>query len=72
MDYTGRRLRYIGFIKRKNARIAYKQKAINLYKAYQKTGNADKFMEKNIELLEATLGVDQKENEIKYRSQGHA
>ena len=57
-NYSSRRKRYISFLKRKNATIEYKTKALNAYKAYQKTGNAERFLEKNIDLLEKTLDID--------------
>ena len=61
VNYSSRRKRYISFLKRKNATIEYKTKALNAYRAYQKSGNADKFMEKNIELLEETLNIDRQQ-----------
>ena len=61
INYSLRRKRYIAFLKRKNATIEYKTKALNAYRAYQKSGNADKFMEKNIELLEKTLNIDREQ-----------
>ncbi len=60
-NYIQRRKRYISFLKRKNATIEYKTKALNAYKAYQKSGNSDEFMKKNIELLEETLKIDRKQ-----------
>lgn len=55
--YRDTRLRYITFLKKQNSKIEYKTKALNLMKAYDRTGNADIFLEKNIDLLEAALGV---------------
>ncbi len=67
LNYQNRRRRFINFLRKKNAIVKYKEKALNTYKAYQKTGNADEFMKKNILFLEETLGIDQKqlEDEIK-------
>ncbi len=61
VDYDKRRKRYINFLKKKNATIEYKTKALNAFRAYKMTGNADKFMEKNISILEETLDVDRKQ-----------
>lgn len=55
--YKATRNRYITFLRRTNAKVEYKTKALNLMKAYERTGNSDTFMEKNIELLEALLDV---------------
>jgi len=57
-DFSKRRRRFIGLIKRVNAKIEYKTKALNSYKAYLRTGNAEKFLEDNVELLERTLVND--------------
>ncbi len=57
-NFSSRRKRYISFLKRKNATIEYKTKALNAYRTYLETGNSDKFLEKNIELLEQTLDID--------------
>lgn len=57
-DFIRRRKRFIGFVARKNVTIEYKTKALNYWRAYKATGNADKFMEKNIELIEESLAVD--------------
>ncbi len=57
-DFQKRRKRFIGFVARKNVTIEYKTKALNYWRAYKATGNADKFMEKNIELIEESLEVD--------------
>lgn len=56
--FNRRRKNYISFIRKTNAKIEYKTKALNSYKAYLKTGNADKYLEENIELLEQTLKKD--------------
>lgn len=62
-DFQHRRKRFISFIARKNITIEYKTKALTHWRAYKATGNADKFMEKNIELLEESLEVDR--NQVK-------
>ncbi len=60
-DFQNRRKRFIGFLQKKNATIEYKTKALNYWRAYKATGNSDKFMEKNIELLEETLDIDRQQ-----------
>ena len=65
INYNMRRKRYISFLKRKNATIEYKTKALNSYRAYLNTGNAEEFMKKNIDLLEATLEIDRGQVEDK-------
>ena len=62
-DYSSRRKWYIGFLKNKNATIEYKTKAINAFRAYKNSGNAEEFMEKNIEILEETLEIDRQQIE---------
>lgn len=57
-DFAHRRKRFIGFVKRKNVTIEYKTKALNYWRAYKETGNAEQFMEKNISLIEESLDVD--------------
>ncbi len=57
-DFKHRRKRFISFLAKKNVAIEYKTKALSHWRAYKATGNADKFMEKNIELLEESLEVD--------------
>jgi hypothetical protein len=59
--FTDTRARYIGFLRKTDAKIEYKAKAIESYKAYLKSGNADKFLEDNISLLEKTLLNDIKQ-----------
>lgn len=60
-DFNKRRNRYIDFLKRKNMTIKYKTNALHAYRAYQKSGNAHKFLEKNIELLEKSLESDRQQ-----------
>lgn len=60
-DFEHRRQRFISFIKRKNATIEYKTKALNYWRAYKATGNAEKFMEKNIDLIEESLDIDRQQ-----------
>lgn len=61
--YRDTRLRYITFLRKQNSKIEYKTKALNLMKAYDRTGNADTFLEKNIDLLEAALDVTRRNYE---------
>lgn len=61
INFVNRRKRFIGFLRKKNVTIEYKTKALNYWRAYKETGNADKFMEKNIELLEESLEVDRQQ-----------
>lgn len=58
ISFKQRRRRYIAFLKRKNATVEYKTKALKAYRAYQASGNAEEFMIKNIEFLEEQLGID--------------
>lgn len=58
IDFQRRRRRYIAFLQRKNVMVEYKTKALNAYRAYQKTGNSDEFMKQNILFLEESLNVD--------------
>lgn len=60
-DFANRRKRFIGFVQRKNVTIEYKTKALNYWRAYKNTGNAEEFMEKNIDLIEKSLDVDRKQ-----------
>lgn len=63
IDYKNRRKRYIGFLKNKNATIEYKTKAVQAMRAYKNTGNSDKFLERNIELIEESLEIDRNQIE---------
>lgn len=60
-DFQKRRKRFIAFLRKKNATIEYKTKALQTWRAYKATGNADKFMEKNIELIEESLDIDRQQ-----------
>ena len=55
INFTNTRKRFISFLVKENASIEYKVKAINAMKAYKNTGNADKFIEENLDILENTL-----------------
>lgn len=57
-DFKHRRKRFIGFLVRKNVSVEYKTKALTHWRAYKATGNSEKFMEKNIDLLEEALEID--------------
>lgn len=62
-DYKQRRQRFIAFLKKKNATIEYKTKAAAAMRAYKNTGNADMFVDRNLELITESLNIDRQQVE---------
>ena len=61
IDYMLRRKRFITFITKQNTKIEYRTKALNAYRAYLNTGNAEKLLKDNVDIMSETLH----ENRIK-------
>ena len=55
IDFMRRRKRFITFLAKQNTKIEYRTKALNAYRAYLNTGNAEKLVKDNVDILSETL-----------------
>ncbi len=55
IDYMKRRKRFIMFITKQNTRIEYRTKALNNYRSYLNTGNSEKLLKNNAEIMSDAL-----------------
>jgi hypothetical protein len=50
-----RRRRFINFLVKQNIKVEYRTKMLNSYRSYLNTGNAEKLLNQNVEVLSDVL-----------------